>query len=777
MAYKMKDFLIQYFSQKRFDDMSPGVRAQYDDFVKNGDMTGHMKAWHNDYEGHAVPNPEDSTVISEDELAKLYKEFLAAFSSLDAKREKLENSVSLDDRNSKILSFMKDYFGPGKLFEPTKATPEAEEDIEKLISFLDQNNQLDSFLSQSGIIESQKQYKAFIDDLTEKKYNSDQDLKQKIIGLVSILQFNKEDLKERGIQVPTLTNLTEEKFDQNTYTTDKATEFREKLKFMLDTLYSNKKIREAFPATSVTSAFDTAKSQVAYDDANSKDYVPEKPDDKLSWTQAMSKWVGDTYDNTLAKYIKFRGDTLYFSLHAKQMVAALSKVGIKPTDGLEKILEEKSKIQEKLATKPQARENMNWMFGALEEVQKTKPEAFKSALRNGRQMRAIVGKIIAKAVKEDKMDAAKATLEVLAVSKYGYTTSKIMDKLNGELDKFSVLSDPNMSWNKGNECMQMITSAMDKSVAFALKGVGLGITTLGNIWHMRGSKFKGRADDEMHQQHDAWNTEHTNKINKIKTDQRYNTDAQAQSRVDMTNTGITDLVQAENDANALQILVDERNSYQQTLDSKTATVSQYEAQKQNLDNKKDKLSELADTITHINNELASQTPNTPEYQVWYNRLMKVYEEKIDLEAEIRSLENDWNNSQMAYHQAQLDRQTAENDFNAHFATHGDVIDQYNQQMNKIATYKAAEKRIAELQATETELAADLDKEEARVSPYLELAAYWDMLETGRGLHTGPMYNWFRHLSAKSAQKSFNARAPQIEQQYLQKYLDKYGMAA
>ena len=323
----------------------------------------------------------------------------------------------------------------------------------------------------------------------------------------------------------------------------------------------------------------------------------------------------------------------------------------------------------------------------------------------------------------------------------------------------------------------MITSAMDKSVAFALKGVGLGITTLGNIWHMRGSKIKGRADDEMHQQHDAWNTEHTNKINKIKTDQDYNTKAQDKSRQDIDDTGITDLVQAENDANALQILVDERNSYQQTLDSKTATVSQYEAKKQKLDDKKDKLSELADTITNINNELASQTPNTPEYQVWYNRLMKVYEEKIDLEAEIRSLENEWNNSQMAYHQAQLDRQTAENDFNAHFATHGDVIDQYNQQMSKIATYKAAEKRIAELQATETELADDLKQEEARVSPYLELAAYWDMLETGRGLHTGPMYNWFRHLSAKSAQKSFNARAPQIEQQYLQKYLNKYGMAA
>ena len=39
MAYKMKDFLIQYFSQKRFDDMSPGVRAQYDDFVKSGAYT------------------------------------------------------------------------------------------------------------------------------------------------------------------------------------------------------------------------------------------------------------------------------------------------------------------------------------------------------------------------------------------------------------------------------------------------------------------------------------------------------------------------------------------------------------------------------------------------------------------------------------------------------------------------------------------------------------------------------------------------------------------
>jgi DNA repair exonuclease SbcCD ATPase subunit len=41
----------------------------------------------------------------------------------------------------------------------------------------------------------------------------------------------------------------------------------------------------------------------------------------------------------------------------------------------------------------------------------------------------------------------------------------------------------------------------------------------------------------------------------------------------------------------------------------------------------------------------------------------------------------------------------------------------------------------------------------------ELIKYWNMLETGRNTKTGPMYNWFRNLSQKNAEKRFaNDRA-------------------
>ncbi len=771
MAYKMKDFLIQYFSQKRFDDMSPGVRAQYDDFVKSGDMTGHMKAWHSDYEGHEVPNPEDDTVISDDELAKLYKEFLAAFSSLDAKRGKLENSVSLDDRNGKILSFMKDYFGPGKLFEPAQATPEAEAEIIDLVAYLESPAMAPyaaTLLKQHGIVESQEKYDDFINDLKGKKYNSDQELKGKIIDLVGSLNWSQQQGDISG--VPSLKHLTKDKFDVDQFTGTKPNEFRTELKDMLNTLYRNKKIREAFPATSVTSAFDTAKSQVAYDDANSKDYVPEKPDDKLSWPQAMSKWVGDTYSDTLEKFIKFRGDTMYFSLHAKQMVGAIEKVGLKPTDGLGKILDEKSKILEKLAAKPKAREQFELMTKWLGKAKDKKPKAFEKALQNGRQMRSIVMYVISEATKEDKIDEAKAVLEVLSVIKYGYTTSKIMDKLSGELDKFSVLSDPNMSWNKGNECMQMITSAMDKSVAFALKGVGLGITMVGNAIFKSGTKTKGKLSDEALELHNAAEIENAEKI-----ERKRNAIQAKQQQIDGYTTGLNTAEgrDATEAYNKYKDAKKARDDTQKIIDE----YNNLNTDKGNLETANHNLNTEIAALNAELNRITGRTPQDNARRSSLKLLIKTKQQKVTSNnAKIKEIDKELRKRQADYDAAGRAIVGLTNDQNSAYSDYEAKRDAFDN------TVPAPAVKFADATAQVDELSKQIDEAQAEINdmsitPQMKLAAYWDMLETGRGLHTGPMYNWFRHLSAKSAQKSFNARAPQIEQQYLQKYLNKYGMSA
>ena len=47
----------------------------------------------------------------------------------------------------------------------------------------------------------------------------------------------------------------------------------------------------------------------------------------------------------------------------------------------------------------------------------------------------------------------------------------------------------------------------------------------------------------------------------------------------------------------------------------------------------------------------------------------------------------------------------------------------------------------------------------------ELVKYWNMLETGRNTKTGPMYNWFKRLSKKKAQKDLDNNKASIIAMY------------
>jgi hypothetical protein len=125
----------------------------------------------------------------------------------------------------------------------------------------------------------------------------------------------------------------------------------------------------------------------------------------------------------------------------------------------------------------------------MKELQATMKNAFKGALQNGRQMRALVEEMALSAVKNGKIKEAKIAMEVLSVIKYGYTTSKTMDALKKE--PMTIFSDKSLSWNK-NAGVQFVTTALDKSIKTAFLGVGYGVTIAGNAIRLSGSKFNGK---------------------------------------------------------------------------------------------------------------------------------------------------------------------------------------------------------------------------------------------------------------------------------------------
>ena len=150
-------------------------------------------------------------------------------------------------------------------------------------------------------------------------------------------------------------------------------------------------------------------------------------------------------------------------------------------------MESTGKIAEGLRFKsPTAAEHFDWFTKTMTSIKAKMPKAFEGALRNGRQMRAVISELIKTAVENGKEKEAKTAMEVLSVIRYGFTTSKIMDTLK-ETD-FTLFSDSKLSWNK-NEATQFITKALDKSVKFAFMGIGYGITIAGNAIWQSGIKY------------------------------------------------------------------------------------------------------------------------------------------------------------------------------------------------------------------------------------------------------------------------------------------------
>ena len=141
-------------------------------------------------------------------------------------------------------------------------------------------------------------------------------------------------------------------------------------------------------------------------------------------------------------------------------------------------------------------------------------------------------------------------------------------------------------------------------------------------------------------------------------------------------------------------------------------------------------------------------------------------------------------------QYQTDMQNAQNIYNAAQSNVDDLNTKIEDFENATARIKELDERIKKRDDTVN----NWDKDHQ--DKYQELMAYWDLLETGRDSHTGPMYSWALG-NAKKKQDKFNkmedmrdasgrviidpatGRPKQDMRKNIlfQKYLNKYSMAA
>ena len=818
---KMGDFLLQYYMQRRFNTMPATVRAQFDAYAKSDDFRGNMKDWkkklmHTDADGKLVentmpysaapgttPHPDDTTgnmTMTDDEWEKLFKAFQNAFRKMSA------NADSFKD-NAKATSFLKEHFGDPNthLFANAVADPVTAEPLIQgaFKRFLEQNkNSLEIYCKQWGLVDDKFSFSDLMSGIKSRKYNTDPAFQDKVKTIAQYINFygNQSDFRESlgmapGERIPDFSNV-EKGFDSGNITPNKLDYFKRNYKDLLNTLAGESKVYDVFKeydSGKISKHLDAANGKVDYANKDSKDYVPPKRADELTAWQQLKENVSDTWSDYMDKYIKLRGDRLYFSHSAKLIVKALTGAKFKPTDGLGKLLDSAGDIKKNLMYKsPRAVDHFEWMTKTLGELKDTMPKAFAGALKNGGQMRALVSELIINAVRENKIDEAKTMMEVLSVVKYGYTTSKIMDTLRADKELFTIFSDGNLSWNK-NEGVKFVTNTMDKSIRFAFLAVGYAITIGGNAIRLNGSKFNGKTG-RMKKAHDAWVAQNDAARTAAEAHRTTENAADTAKKTPFETTLSTLDAAGINAGN-----IDSKRTDLETAKKTAETAKKkYDRTEKRYNDAADIINQdqqLSDNSTALRNDIKKLDAEIKKREValasgatfaalppatasaMANQLMQ---EKISLENEKQEKEQqrtqivqqrvDLRPRASAARRAEPARKSARDTAKSAYDTAQAYVDDLGAKIEDFENATARIKEYDEHIKKRDDMIANWDKDHQ--DKYQELMAYWDLLETGRDSHTGPMYSWMPG-SAKKKQDKFDKNKNVI----FATYSNKYSMAA
>ena len=775
----MKEFLSTYFNRMIFREMSYEQLVQFSGYVKDGKATDNQKIWANELlkrdpadpskfatrPGTNIYIPEElpdiSTELSDAELKKLFKAFQAAFQAMDGARKDLKH-------NDDAIKFLDQYFGSyasgttsiDRLFRYTTATSHAKTTIGPapagstdvtLHSFLTKyQHRLEVHLKNWGVITDDFSYQDLLSGIENEKYNKNPKFRRQMEQVAQVIDSyiagDPSMQQKLGItdprSIPNLDNMGQW-FDDDNIHQNRLDSFKDALPELLGTLRKNKKARDAFANYDdgkISGPLNKALESLSYDDPKSDDYVQPKREDSLTMPERLAEWWSDTYSDCLEKYTKLKGDRLFFSPEAKLICKHLEK-STKKTEGLDDILKKLDDTKKKLkgAREFKAVKHLEWFEKTLNSL-KADPKLshlWNGALKNGTHLQAIAKEIIIRGVQEGKKDEAKTALELISVLHYDYTTSKIMDTLKKE--DLTLFSDSKLSWNK-NEGMQLVTKALDKGIRAAFLGIGYAVTIAGNMYNLSGSKINRYGKDgNFRKTHDAYldkqQQEKTDLEDSLRDKKTRQTNLQA--TVDgIQGTRTYDVAKADIENNLQNITRHARSSkdelqrqieslQQDIYDETTGT---YRIPQNELDAITDFLSNLGNSTLPTVPALSMPTITTPTGTTNITHSL----------------------NRILLRQKVLNQRITDQNTEQH------KLDQLIEGTNTLNELNEQIPRMEE---------AVRDWDANHVDEMEELVLHWNMLETGRNTRTGPMYNWFRNLSKKSAEARFGAEKSAIIANY------------
>ena len=772
----MKDFLTAYYNRLIFREMSYEQFVQFCGYIKDKKATDNQKIWAEEllkkdpatggfavrpntdiYIPKEMPQPDDPTdefylgADNDKEWKKLFRAFQTAFQTMDGAKKDFKY-------NDKATKFLETYFGSHTsgttpvqhLFQYTKATSTAKAKIGPapagstavtLRGFLSKyKNRLELQLKNWGLLTEDFSYDDLLNGIDSEKYNKNPKFRKRMESVAQVIDgyiAGDITLQQRlGIpnpsEIPDCSDVSKW-FDDSNISPFRLQQFKNEYATLLNTLRKESKVREVFEQYDegkISGPLNKALKNQSYDDPKSDDYVQPKRADTLTLPEQAAKWWGDTYSDCLEKYVKLKGDRLYFSSEAKNICKHLQK-NLKKTDGLDGVLKNIGGARDKLkaAREFKSEKHLAWFEKTLNAL-KNDPKLSKvwaGALKDGTHMQALVKEMIIRAVKEGKKDECKTALELISVLHYDYTTSKIMETLGKE--NLTIFSDGKLSWNK-NEGMKLVTTALDKSIKTAFMGIGYGITMVGNAIKMSNRKIKNYSGDKnFKKEHDAYLDQQAN-------DKQALVDLLANERTQRTTTQATvDGIRAGRTYNVAKTDIENTIS---TTEARIATDVQALEQA------------LIQTANSVNGG-GPWTPiaNAAEYDA--------------IETFIKSVGT-----------GTLATKPILTGTGAALQTH---LDNIETQHSALTTQR---QKLDDL-VNGTELLTQLDEQITRhqdevsnwdanhMDAMEELALYWNMLETGRNTKTGPMYNWVRNLNKNNAQKRFSGQVSGLISAYNQSH--------
>ena len=757
MAVDMKTFLKDYFGLRNIQAMPAPVLSHYNELVEKNDFPNDdVKSWKDkfmvlDSTGKKyIPKgadklPDINELIDGTnvfELENLYLAFNNAFRSMAQNRDKYD---------SKVTDFIDKYFGSGKLFEITPIDNAIKSQITDFARLLTTDSKL------QAISRLKRDELGELNRFVQKPNFDKQSIRDIISNLVDNIIYelqtgeNSEEienlLSNSGIN---LAAVSAELKKEPVFDNKKQDKLKKNYKDIFETLYSKSKIYDAFKEndSTISKHIDKALQFTDYTGKkNEKNQVAPKYKDDLNIWQRIDKFNKDTYKDVLKKYVTAHRDNVFIKPEAKAIFDALDKANIKPTDGLEKIIEQADTIQGKLKGKEpfKAAEQFGWMTKKLKEMQDNGyGKAISTALRNRRKMRSLIEKIAIDAVNDGKVKEAKTAMEVLSVMQYGLFDSRTMDAINKT--DMTLFSDSGLSWNK-NEGIQFVTKALDKTIKAGIQVAGYGITAAANMTRRFGSKLRGsEALEKLSKSKNKKLAEDKQKLEKDNQNQDKIDEAEKKAQQDIIDkTNIKDL-----DATKAKLAADktiEANKLK-TFKDKQADFDKLDKIDKDFENRV-KLTvnrvRIMKEIGALKAELRAMPNPAPDQEAALEAeqkkedLKKKQTDLQTLEDDITAIDDEYKGTSLAAEYNKLDTNNPNGPYaKAKKESDNAKTDYENQKaandklQTDIQNYEDATAEIEQLDKNKNERDKQLENwDKDNKNEYEELIAYWDFLQSGK----------------------------------------------